>query len=530
MSFTSSNKGARASKVWLWLLVGASTGALISAFVAWLIVSNNSVSASTGDNESTDSQEKQPLYWVAPMDDSYRRNEPGKSPMGMDLVPVYEESSLSISGSRSPGTVMISATIQQNIGVKTAPVHVGKLNQTVTTVGVVSFDEDKIVHIHPRVEGWIETLHIKSQGEEVEAGQPLYTLYSPELVNAQEEYLLALKRSDKRLIEGALQRLKSLALPDAFLTQLQTSKQVSQTVTFSAPQGGVVEAMTIREGFFVQPGTTIMSIAKLEHVWIIADVPEKYVGSIQLGDTADVEMDYLPNAQWQGQIDYIYPSLSETTRTLKVRIPLSNRDGALKPNMFANVTLSSSKQETALLVPKSAVIRTAGGPRVVLSDGQGHFKSVNVKLGQQDTRFFAVSEGLLPGDEVVVSAQFLIDSESSKNSDFERMAEPDHQATTWGVIEQITASNESEDSVARMTISRGPIEKWGRGPATMSFALSEHIDSALFDVGDRITFTFVTGDEFVIVAMKHGANDSAMSKGVTDHNMSQDHKMDVHHD
>ena len=440
-----------------------------------------------------------PLYWVAPMDDSYRRDKPGKSPMGMDLVPVYADANTDSATERSPGVVMISPQVQQNMGVKTAPVQVGRLDSSVTSVGTVVYDEDEITHIHPRVEGWIDTLHIKSQGDVVKAGQPLYTLYSPELVNAQEEYVLALKRNDRRLIEGAEQRLSALALNRSFIEKLKKTQQISQSVTFNAPQSGVVEALAIREGFFVQPGTTMMSIAKLESVWVLADIPEMYANQVGIGDSAEVNLDYLPGQTYYGEVDYIYPSLSAVTRTLKVRIALSNPDSRLKPNMFATVLVKPQHEHVGLLVPKSAVIRTTANTRVVLADDNGQFKSIAVKLGQHDSQFYSVTEGLLPGDNVVISAQFLIDAESSKDSDFMRMQAPDHQATTTGEIKEIVVNDES---VSFMTIARGPIEKWGRGPATMSFALSPHIDPTSFSEGMKVTFTFVTGEEFVVIDMR----------------------------
>ena len=510
------------------LLVGLLFGGLIAFGLASLLLSDsskhgNGESAHSGVNTHSDETDnKAPLYWVAPMDDSYRRDKPGKSPMGMDLVPVYanDEATSAKSNERTPGTVMIPPNVQHNIGVKVAPVTIGTLQQTVTAVGNVAYDEDSIVHIHPRVSGWVDRLFIKSQGEQVEKGQALYTLYSPELVSAQEEYVLALKRGDARLIDGAAERLRTLGLSKSVIEALQKTRRVTQTVTFNAPQSGVVEALNIREGFYVQPGTTLMSIAQLDTVWVIAEVPEKYAQIIAPHNSAVVtldEMDHGSDAKWESHVEYIYPSLSETTRTLKVRIPLNNNNHTLKPNMFAHVGIKPTQRKAALLVPRSAVIRTAEGAKVVLSDGDGNFKSVRVTLGQSDSTHFEVVEGLLPEDDVVVSAQFLIDSESSKSSDFERMKAPDHQATTTGTIEAIELPADTEtngaSNNAKLVIARGPIEKWGRGPATMSFSVSKHIDLSQFKEGDNVMFTFVTGEEFTVIDMrKH--SEHAMDKGM----------------
>ena len=513
------------------LLVGLLFGGLIAFGLASLLLSDSS---KHGNDESAHSDEsaysdksahsdnKAPLYWVAPMDDSYRRDKPGKSPMGMDLVPVYanDEATSAKSNERTPGTVMIAPNVQHNIGVKIAPVTIGTLQQTVTAVGNVAYDEDSIVHIHPRVSGWVDRLFIKSQGEQVEEGQALYTLYSPELVSAQEEYVLAIKRGDSRLIEGAAERLKTLGLSKGVIEELQKSRRVAQTVTFNAPQSGVVEALNIREGFYVQPGTTLMSIAQLDTVWVIAEVPEKYAQVIAPHNGAAVtldETDHASDAKWESHVEYIYPSLSETTRTLKVRIPLNNNNHTLKPNMFAHVGIKPTQRKAALLVPRSAVIRTTEGAKVVLSDGDGNFKSVRVTLGQSDSTHFEVVEGLLPEDDVMVSAQFLIDSESSKSSDFERMKAPDHQATTTGTIEAIELPADTEtngvSNNAKLVIARGPIEKWGRGPAIMSFSVSNHIDLSQFREGDNIMFTFVTGEEFMVIDM-HKHSEHAVDKGM----------------
>ena len=498
------------------MVVGVLLGTFLSS-ILWYLLSGASISHDETEGESQESSE--PLYWVAPMDDSYRRDKPGKSPMGMDLVPVYAETKGSSDMAHGgAGVVMISPQVQQNMGVKTEKVRVGALSPRIKVAGAVTYDEDEIMHIHPRVEGWIETLHIKSQGEEVKAGQPLYTLYSPELVNAQEEYLLALKRNDKRLIDGAEQRLNALALNERLIDDLKKNKRISQTVTFNAPQSGVVEAMAIREGFFVQPGTTIMSIAKIERVWVQAEVPSTYAGMIGIGDHTEISIESLPQQVFQGDVDYIYPSLSMPTRTLKVRIALANPNEQLKPNMFATVNILPKQQRQVLLVPKSAVIRTASRTLVVVSDGTGHFKSVEVTVGAQDTEYFEVTKGLLPDDDVVVSAQFLIDAESSKDSDFTRMRAPDNQATTTGKIEEISVG---EDNSAVFTIARGPIEKWGRGPATMSFALSPHIDATQFNIGMQVRFTFVTGESFTIVDMQ------PIDEEVMD---SHQHHMGMNHD
>ena len=213
---------------------------------------------------SAASAEKEPLYWVAPMDANYKRDKPGKSPMGMDLVAVYDD------GGKGPdegeGTIRISPDVVNNLGVRTSTASYKSLHTEINTVGYVTYDEDNLVHIHPRVQGWIDKLHVTAIGDPVKKGQSLYEIYSPELVNAQEEFLLALDRNNKRLISAAKNRLTALQLPKSAIAELEKTKKVQQRITFYAPQNGVVENLKIREGFFVKPGSTLMSIGDLSEV------------------------------------------------------------------------------------------------------------------------------------------------------------------------------------------------------------------------------------------------------------------------
>lgn len=363
--------------------------------------------------------EKQPLYWVAPMDANYQRDKPGKSPMGMDLVPVYADSSEGID--EGVGTIRISADVINNLGVRTVKAGYKKLHNQIDTVGYVTYDEDKLVHIHPRVDGWIEKLYVKTVGSMVTKGQPLYDIYSPQLVNAQEELLLALERNNRRLIKAAENRLVALQLPKKAITALKKHRKVQQNITFYAPQNGVVENLKIREGFFVKPGATLMSIGDLSEVWVEAEVFERQAAQVHVGTKVTMRLDYLPGKVFEGQVDFIYPALDAKTRTVQVRLRFANQSGEFKPNMFAQVAIHTSDAAPALLIPKEALIRTGNQDRVVLALGGGHFKSIAVTVGRFDSESVEIISGLTEGEEVVSSAQFLLDSESSKTSDFKRM-------------------------------------------------------------------------------------------------------------
>ena len=454
---------------------------------------------------------KEPLYWVAPMDSNYKRDEPGLSPMGMDLVPVYKDDANS-----SPGTVTISPEVVNNLGVRTSKVQLKTLQSDINTVGYVQYNQDQLIHIHPRVEGWLETLFVKAQGAQVKAGEPLYTLYSPQLVNAQEEFLLAVNRNNTVLIRAAKARLESLNVSDGFIQRLQNNKKVMQNITFYARESGVVDELNVREGFFVKPGTSMMSIAQLDEVWVEAEVFERQAEQVSVGLPVTMTLDYLMGEKWQGKVDYIYPALDAKNRTLRVRLRFNNKDHRLKPNMFAQVSIHSSASEAHLTVPKEAVIRTQHQNRVVIAKGEGRYKSVQVDVGHINSSEAVILSGVLEGDTVVTSAQFLIDSESSKSSDFKRMDMPNldarphsnmnmdmkatmqpQTATVNGTINAINLQNRV------INISREAIPKWSREPATMDFILSAEVDISLLKHAQYINFTFsIINDEFVITDIK----------------------------
>ncbi len=428
------------------------------------------------------SSEKKPLYWVAPMDPNYKSSQPGKSPMGMDLVPVYEESK------NAPGEVSISSTVENNLGVRIARVEHKKLHEPIKTVGYVKYDENELIHVHPRVEGWIENLFVKAAGNPVDQDAPLYSLYSPTLVNAQEELLLALNHGDTHLIKVTEERLRALKIPEKFIQNFRKNRKVEQTVTFYTPQKGIVDNLNIREGFYVQPGTTLMSIANLDVVWVEAEVFERQVSQVSVGLPVSMTLDYLPNQSWKGSVDYIYPTLNSQTRTARVRLRFSNTSHALKPNMFAQVLIHTEAREVTV-IPREALIRTGMQERVVLALGDGKFKSIEIESGQFFNDYVEIISGLKVGEQVVTSAQFLLDSESSKSADFKRMSQNDktkmvdEEAEVAWVNAEIAAIASNRDA---LTLTHGPINEWGMQGMTMNFSLAEGLDIHNLDVGMHI--------------------------------------------
>lgn len=536
------------------------------------------------DSMAATSDEPEILYWVAPMDSSYRRDKPGKSPMGMDLVPVYagEESA-------TPGTVSISPQIVQSLGVTTAKARTRSLSETISASGIVEVAEDRIIHVHPRVSGWVERLTVTTDGQPVNEGDTLYTLYSPELVNAQEEYLLARSRNNRSLINAARDRLTALQLPPKVIQNLDKTGDVQQQIAFEVPQDGYVTNLNIRPGFYVTPGTTMLAIASLKTVWITASIPQRYADTLSTEQDLNLTLPALPGETFSARVDFIYPELDSQTRTLKVRLVLDNPDGRLKPNMFATVSFDTPRNES-LSIPRSALIRTAANDRVVLALGNGEFRSTAVAVGRITADYAEITAGLEEGDEVVMNGLFLIDSESAVDADLSRISGQDDSLgndTQWvtltidaidgesgtvtashgpvaawdwpamtmdfaigeqvsqaelnsgirldaelnrntdGMVEIIAIDTDSiESSVPSatvdgtinsideqshtMNISRGAIEKWGRGPATMDFTLSSHITAADWQPEQAIRFTFEIRDgEFVIthiepaMAMSH---------------------------
>ena len=439
----------------------------------------------TDSNSNTDeatSAEKKPLYWVAPMDSNYRRDKPGKSPMGMDLIPVYEEESSS--DDFGPGAVKIAPHVVNNLGVRTAPVELKNMHTEISTVGYVQYDEDKLIHIHPRVDGWIEKLYVKAAGNPVEKGQPLYTLYSPQLVNAQEELLIALKRNNSSLISAAKDRLKALQLSADFIQQLEKSQKVQQTITFYSPQAGAVDGLKVREGFYVKPGNTLLSIGQLDQVWVEAEVFERDAALIKEGLPVSMTLDYLPGEDWAGVVDYVYPTLNSKTRTLRVRLKFDNPDYQLKPNMFAQVSIHANQADSTILVPKEAVIRTGKQDRVVLALGDGQFKSIEVTIGRVDIDSIEILDGLNEDETVVTSAQFLIDSESSKSSDFKRMTHDEVPNSVWmqGDVNSVMAGHRM------VNITHGPAEAWDWPEMTMDFNVAEKVDIDSLKSGQSLHF------------------------------------------
>ncbi len=448
------------------------------------------------EEESAATGEKKILYWVAPMDPSYRRDGPGKSPMGMDLVPVYDEG--------GGVSVKISPVVENNLGVRTAQAERKRLWRRINTVGYVDFDENMISHVHLRTKGWIEKLNVKSEGERVKKGQVLFELYSQELVNAQEEYVQALNTRNKMLIEASAERLQALGVSKSLVRRLKQSKRARQYVPVYAKQDGIIAKLSVREGMFVQPMREIMSLADLSSVWLLAEVFESQADWVKVGQAAEVNLSYLPGRKWEGKVEYIYPSLNPKTRTLKVRLRFDNPDEALKPNMFANVTIYGGAKKNLIVIPREALIRAGAEERVIIAEGEGRYSPRNVTAGIESGDFVEIINGLREGDTVVTSGQFLIDSEASLKASLARMSQPAEMTDSKkdmamaaprgnGVVTEVVSGD------SKIKIAHEPIEALGWPQMNMYFNVKEGVALDQLEVEDKVSFELEKGSDGYII-------------------------------
>ncbi|MGA2316109.1 MAG: efflux RND transporter periplasmic adaptor subunit [Thermodesulfobacteriota bacterium] len=325
----------------------------------------------------------------------------------------------------APGTVQISPEKQQLIGVKFGTVEMRPLEKIIRTVGRVDYDEKRIVTVSPKIGGWIEDLYVDFTGRFVSKGEPLLTIYSPELVSTQEEYLIALRAkkelakspfpevagSGNSLAESAKRRLKLWDISDDQIKALEESGQVKKTLTLHSPFSGFVLEKAAYNGMNVMPGIALFKLADLSVVWLYADIYEYELPFIRLGQQASVQLSYIPGEIFTGKAIYIYPSLNPETRTAKVRFEIPNPNGKLKPEMYANVEIKVHLGQK-LTVPEGAVIDTGLRQMAIVDKGSGYFEPREVKVGAKVENYYEVIKGLKAGERVVTSANFLIDSES----------------------------------------------------------------------------------------------------------------------
>ena len=358
--------------------------------------------------------------YVCPMHAQIVRDEPGSCPIcGMDLV----KKMIDAQAGKRP-TVEVSNAVINSMGVRTAAAAEQTLWRYIETVGRIDYDETRMAHVHPRAEGWMEELKLRAEGDPVAKGEVIGRLYSPEILNAQVDFLIALNQSAGKVrTQKARNQLRLLGVPEGTISLIQKRGESMNTVPMVAPTGGVVTKLGMREGMFVKPEMEILTIADLESIWVLVDVYEHQIDWLAVGQSAEIKVPAYPGRAWEGKVEYIYPELDPKSRTLKVRLAFANRGGVLKANMFANVAIYGGPKHKVLTVPAESVIETGKRSSVVLALGEGRFQPVDVVTGMRSNDRVEVLSGLNTGDQVVISGQFLIDSESSLQASFLRMAD-----------------------------------------------------------------------------------------------------------
>jgi Cu(I)/Ag(I) efflux system membrane fusion protein len=400
------------------LAIGLGSGYWLGARSPHLTTPPTAVATGTAQSE------RRVLYYRNPMGLPDTSPVPKKDPMGMDYVPVFEGDAPETTASG----IRISVDKVQKIGVRTEPAAVRVLSRTIRAVGVLQADERRLYSVSPRLEGWIERLHVNSTGQVVGRGQPLMEIYSPDLVATQEEYLIAwrgtqslhdaapeIRRSMELLADSALQRLRNWEISEAEIQQLRREGRPRQTMVLRSPMSGVVLEKAAFQGMRFMSGEMLYRIADLSTVWLIADVYEQDLTQLRLGAPVKVRITAYPGREFSGKVSFVYPTVAQDTRTARARVELPNPDGLLKPEMYAEARIEATAdgQEGRLSVPDSAVIDSGTRRIVLVQRDEGRFEPREVRLGHRGSGYVEVLEGVAKGENVVTGANFLIDAESN---------------------------------------------------------------------------------------------------------------------
>jgi len=472
-------------------------------------------------------KERKLLYYRNPMGLPDTSPVPKKDPMGMDYIPVYEGGE--DGGPASGNEIKISTEKVQKLGVRTEPAQSRSLDRVVRASGRIEPDERRTYAIAPKFEGYVERLHVNVTGQPVGRGQPLFEVYSPELVSAQREYAIAsqgmealkdagpqAQSSMKQLAEASLLRLKNWDISEEQVKALAKSGEAKRTLTFRSPVSGIVTEKKAVQGMRFMPGEPLYQVVDLSSVWVVADVFEQDIGLVRTGAKAKVRINAYPDKVFEGNVTYVYPTLKAETRTVPVRVELANPGQLLKPAMFAQVELPVSGKGHVVTVPVSAVIDSGTRQIVLVQHAEGRFEPREVKLGSRSENHVEVMEGVKEGEPVVVAANFLIDAESNLkaavggfgHSGQGAAAPVTEAAASKGVGHRAEGMVESIDAKAgTVSMQHGPVEtlKW---PAmTMEFKVANDALLKELKPGAKVAFEFVerSPGEWVITGVKPAA-------------------------
>ena len=442
------------------------------------------------------------LYWHDPMVPATKFDKPGKSPfMDMQLVPVYADEAA------SEGGVKVTSALQQNLGIRFGTVRRVEARDSFETVGTTQFDESVAEVVQSRVTGYIDHLYARAPMQRIKRGEPIASLFVPDWIAPQEEFLTLKRGGNTDLAAAARQRMLALSIPPALIAQAERTGQAQKHLTLTSPATGVITELPVRDGAMVAPGMTIAKVAGLGKLWLVAEVPEALANSARPGMTVEATFAGDANRKYTGHVREILPGISTATRTVQARLELDNRDGSLTPGMLMRVRLGAETPVSRLLVPTEAVI-TSGKRTIVLVAGDNNsMQPVVVTVGRDSGTDTEVLSGLTEGQKVVVSGQFLIDSEANLKAVLPKFAagasaapgSPPPQvapATVYhgaGKVEKVTAG--------ALTLSHKPIPELKWGAMTMDFNRPRPDAFADVKVGDDIEFSFKEGKEgYVLVS------------------------------
>ena len=441
---------------------------------------------------------KRILYWHDPMVPGQKFDQPGKSPfMDMPLVPVYADAG----DSADSGRVSISPRMQQNLGVRTAEVRTGTLTPTLEAAGTVAYNERDTAVVTARANGFIEKLYVRAALDPVRKGQPLAEVYAPDWVAAQEEYL-SVKRmhgqGSEALLAAARQRMQLAGMNEEQVKLVETSATAQPRFTLLAPIGGVISELGVREGMTVMAGALLFRISGLGSVWVYAEVAESAAAQVVPGNSVEARTPSRPEKIFKGRVVAILPEINQTTRTLKTRIEIANIGGTLTPGMFATVNFTPAAKNGVLLVPSEAIIATGRRKVVIAEADDGKFMPVEIETGVEAGGQTEIRKGLSNGQKVVVSGQFLIDSESSLKSTTSRMTDAPAKKDAVAKVHRGDARVEAITSNA-VTLSHGAIASLEWPPMTMDFkppltGMPQNVRK-----GDRVAIEFKLGDDGLAV-------------------------------
>ena len=500
-----------------WTVVAAIAAAAVLAAGYWLGARSNFVpDMAPGAGVSAAKSERKLLYYRNPMGLPDTSAVPKKDPMGMDYIPVYEGGE----PPAKPGTVRISPDKVQLLGVRTEPAAERELRRVVRAVGTIQANERLLYKVAPRFEGWIEKLHVNTTGQPVARGQPLMEVYSPELIVAQDEYLIALRAIEdtrassteaqavmQRLADGVLRRLRNWGISDTELDTLRKEGKARQLLTYRSPVAGVVLQKPSVQGMRFMPGEALYEIADLSSVWLVAEVFERDLGLVKTGQETQLRILAYPEREFSGKVVFISPTLEADTRTGRVRIELANPGGLLKPAMYGNIRIATAHPRgKALAIPDSAVLDSGTRQVALVQRGEGLFEPRSVKLGMRADGYVEVLEGVASGEQVVVRANFLIDAESNLKAALDTFGSPAQPAASQlhrgqGTVQAVDAKS------GMVEIEHGPIASLKWPAMSMEFKVKDKAQLARLSKGQAVEFEFSeqSAGEYVIERIAPGA-------------------------